>query len=85
MSEKRYIINIYYYNQRDRARIGVYSLKWPKSQYRLDKSFIYGKGYSSQNAFFHPHHKKQTHNCSKCKFQIAPLRQIVGISMLLYP
>ena len=71
-------------NQRDPAHIGVFILKWPKSQYRLDKSFIYGKGSSHQNAFFHPHHKKRTHNCSKSKFQIVPLRQIVGISMLYH-
>ena len=45
-------------NQRDPARIGVFSLKWPKNQYRLDKSFVYEKVYSSQNVFFHLHYKK---------------------------
>ena len=28
-------------NQRDPARIGFYGLKWPKSQHRLNISFIY--------------------------------------------
>ena len=49
-----YLTEIHEYNQMDPARIGVYSLKWPKSQHRLDICLFIDKGYCSQNDIFYP-------------------------------